>query len=113
VLFPITILRARVIQHHQKGVPKIVSNFISHTFASVREVGDLPDAEAWVLPDCCWDTWETRGSSGPPLKGNAAGVEGGGGGTGIRVAGAGDIGCGRGVGADEGGGKPQGWRPQA
>lgn len=58
VLFPIAILRARVIAYLKKGMPIDVSDFISHTLRLARVFGDPLDPDAWEMPDPFWDTWE-------------------------------------------------------
>lgn len=59
ILFPIAILRARVIQAVQAYPAAFdVTAFISSTLASARIYGDPLDTDAWELPDRYWDEWE-------------------------------------------------------
>jgi hypothetical protein len=57
VLFPVAILRARVISHLKRRLPRNLTHFITQTLRMVRVFGDPLDPDAWEMPDEYWDVW--------------------------------------------------------
>ena len=64
ILFPIAILRAKIVRSQWENKTFDVTTFINDTLSSAKIYGQALDPDAWEMPDGYWDTWAkwfTRG----------------------------------------------------
>jgi hypothetical protein len=59
VLFPIAIMRAKIVQAVMEGRNPDVSRFVNDTLSQARIFGATLDPDAWEMPAEYWDRWET------------------------------------------------------
>lgn len=59
ILFPIAIMRAKIVQALQTGREPDITRFINDTLCHARIFGATLDPDAWEMPTEYWDVWES------------------------------------------------------